>query len=437
MKELEDLWHQVIYHLLNKNNMAQFTRIGGAYFRQDNSGELFAVSDPDTLKGLKLGQLPFNSVENTRGLSFATPEQTKNQFMSQDSAPTNNKAPEIQASANTSQSGVGATSDFKQQLIDTLMKYKGVTDTSQLEMKRQELLRQQMLSAPYSEEGDKNLTAAGKLSLMRSRGSQFEPEIQSLEQQIVQAKQGDEMAIANLQKVASIAKDLGMFGETEDAKHSPIYYEWQDAKDSGYTGDLNQYMNEDANRKNVAAGGGGLSPATLTKITSIAQAHDSNQIVKDYMTVQNKAGSMQRILDSGVGGPGDLALVFDFMKSLDPNSVVRESEYATAAKSGNIFKGVFAKFNGYLKEEGGFLPDTVQNAFVSIMKTKLDVVERQYNNYHQEQARKINNLTGLNDGIDYLTDYGKVDMGFDEITEETKVVNGQTYVKVEGGWQLK
>ena len=63
--------------------MAEFTRIGGAYFRQNQSGEMYAVSDPDTLKGLKTGQLPFNSVENTRGLSFSPgtstslPENTK------------------------------------------------------------------------------------------------------------------------------------------------------------------------------------------------------------------------------------------------------------------------------------------------------------------------------------------------------------------------
>jgi len=104
----------------------------------------------------------------------------------------------------------------------------------------------------------------------------------------------------------------------------------------------------------------------------------SQALVKDFIVVQNKASSMQKIIDSGVGGPADLALVFDFMKALDPNSVVRESEYETAAKSGNIFMGAFAKFNGYLKEKGGFLPDNVKNGFVKLVEQKLSTSQNQY-----------------------------------------------------------
>ena len=70
------------------------------------------------------------------------------------------------------------------------------------------------------------------------------------------------------------------------------------------------------------------------------------------------------LIDSGVGGPGDLMLVFEFMKALDPTSVVRESEYESAAKSGNIFAGAYARFNGYLKEKGGFLPENVKKSFL-------------------------------------------------------------------------
>lgn len=119
------------------------------------------------------------------------------------------------------------------------------------------------------------------------------------------------------------------------------------------------------------------------------------QIVKDYNSVQNKAASVQSIIDSGVGGPGDLALVFEFMKSLDPTSVVRESEYEAAAKSGNIFTGAYARFNGYLKEKGGFLPEQVKKAFLDITNQKLGVIENQYNNLRGEY-RRIASTQGLN-----------------------------------------
>ena len=83
------------------------------------------------------------------------------------------------------------------------------------------------------------------------------------------------------------------------------------------------------------------------------------------------------------------------MKALDPTSVVRESEYESAAKSGNIFAGVYAKFNGYLKEKGGFLPNNVKKSFLDITNQKLGVVEGQYNNLRNEY-RRIAASQGLN-----------------------------------------
>ena len=379
--------------------MAQFIKQGNNYYRKDENGNLFNVSDPETIKGLSSGQLPFQGIPNDRGLKFAD-----------ETTPAPN---------NTPSSTTGTTADIgsvlKNKLITALNAYKGVSDTSQLEQKRQELLRKQLLSSPYSEEGEKNLTGSAKLSLLRSKGSEFEPEIKSIEEQIIKARNGDTASLAGLSKLVELGKDMGLFG-AEGGYQSALGKEYADyvanekANGNKKIMTLNEYANMDANRKRAITGGGesGLSASTLSKVQSIAQTHDSNQIVKDYSTIQNKAGSMQNILKSGVGGPGDLALVYEFMKALDPNSVVRETEYATAAGSGNIFRGWAARFNGYLKEQGGFLPPQVQKAFISIMNTKLAVAQAQYDNYHNEQARKINKITGGVDGIDYLTNYGAV-----------------------------
>lgn len=134
----------------------------------------------------------------------------------------------------------------------------------------------------------------------------------------------------------------------------------------------------------------GLTPAQINStVNSIASAFDNEPIVKTYNETINKARTVEQIINSGVGGPGDLALVFEFMKGLDPTSVVRESEYASASKSGNIFSGVMAQFNGYLKPEGGFLPDKVKQAFNSILQSKLDTVTQQYQNLKSEYQRQI------------------------------------------------
>lgn len=149
----------------------------------------------------------------------------------------------------------------------------------------------------------------------------------------------------------------------------------------------------------------GLSPKVQSAVDTLAKSFDTSPIVKDFVDVQNKRFSVQNILESGVGGPGDLAIVFEFMKALDPTSVVRESEYEAASKSGNIFKGAFARFNGYLKPEGGFLPPEVKQSFLDIMNIKFDAKAQQYDNLFNEFSRKINQKTGDDNGSDYLTQY--------------------------------
>lgn len=134
------------------------------------------------------------------------------------------------------------------------------------------------------------------------------------------------------------------------------------------------------------------------------------QIVKDYNDILGQKGTIDAYIQNGVGGPADLALVFSFMKGLDPTSVVRESEYETAAKSGNIFQGVFAKFNGYFKAKGGFLPANVRQEFQNLVNQKLAVKQKQYDNV-KSQYESIANRQQLNPQnvvIDYASGGGSV-----------------------------
>jgi hypothetical protein len=149
----------------------------------------------------------------------------------------------------------------------------------------------------------------------------------------------------------------------------------------------------------------GLPNNIVTQIDKLSSSFDSSPIVKQFNEVLNKKLGVEQIVQTEIKGPADLALVFDFMKALDPSSVVREAEYDTASKSGNIFAGALAKFNGYLKSGGGFLPDNVREEFLNIINKKYGAIEFQYDNLKNEVARKINKKTGSEDGGDYLTDY--------------------------------
>lgn len=188
--------------------------------------------------------------------------------------------------------------------------------------------------------------------------------------------------------------------------------EYNFAVRGGYKGSFSDYQNEDANRKIAVAKAGvaktatGLPTNIATQVDKLSSSFDSSPIVKNYNEVQNKKLSVDSILQTGIKGPADLALVYEFMKALDPTSVVRETEYSTAAASGNIFSGMYAKYNGYLTEGGGFLPEQVKKDFQTIIDKKFNVATSQYDNLRKETARKINLKTGSEDGVDYLTDYG-------------------------------
>jgi hypothetical protein len=175
-----------------------------------------------------------------------------------------------------------------------------------------------------------------------------------------------------------------------------------------------EWLVSKATGKKIADLGAAYHPATggtggnqqIDNERGLFTAFNSDPIVKDYKTILGKKLSVDQILNSKLGGPGDLATVYEFMKALDPTSVVRETEYASAAKSGNIFAGIYARFNGYLNPNGGFLPDQVKTAFQSIIDSKLKVQQNlydqtiaQYKQMAVSQGLNPNNVTtNLNTG---------------------------------------
>jgi hypothetical protein len=109
-----------------------------------------------------------------------------------------------------------------------------------------------------------------------------------------------------------------------------------------------------------------------------AQQKTADKFITDFnseKTVQNLsiAGSFLNQMNSlGVGTPqykpsDDIALIFSFMKTLDPGSTVREGEFATAANAGGIPDRIVATYNKALK--GEFLADDEQrNNFINTAK---------------------------------------------------------------------
>lgn len=100
---------------------------------------------------------------------------------------------------------------------------------------------------------------------------------------------------------------------------------------------------------NVAA-----QPAAADPKVQFAQADklrdEFNNQSKEFIGVAN---SYQRIIDSASdpSAAGDLALIFNYMKVLDPGSTVREGEFATAQNSGSVPSAIVARYNKIISGE--------------------------------------------------------------------------------------
>lgn len=215
-------------------------------------------------------------------------------------------------------------------------------------------------------------------------------------------------AVSNAPSLAEAVKAAGSY--LADIPTSGIVGEYlfykKEAEAQGQTPlSFNDYQTFDANRKaKAAANAGDLSPSQQTILTNTTGSFENSPIVKTFVDIQNKYQNVKNNVGKG-DGASDIALIYDLMKSLDPSSVVRETEYDTgASKSGNIFKGAAAKFNGMIKADGGFISETAKTNILDLIKNRFDVAKKQYVNLRDEKIRTLNNR-GIKDAGNYLTEY--------------------------------
>ncbi len=149
----------------------------------------------------------------------------------------------------------------------------------------------------------------------------------------------------------------------------------------------------------------GLNPATATAVRQQVSTFKTEPSVQNFVTIQegrNFAGS----LDNKTKNPvDDQGLIYSLAKALDPGSVVREGEYATAQKYAQSWISAYGKGvtqaisgTGFLTEKARKnIKDTIEARYKSSLKT--------YDNLLGQYKEGINNLTGRTDGDKFLRDY--------------------------------
>jgi len=99
-------------------------------------------------------------------------------------------------------------------------------------------------------------------------------------------------------------------------------------------------------QKMLAEQSRGKNPDMRTN--NLRQEFQGLQPVKDAQTI---ATAYNKIMSTSETGAGDMSLIFGYMKLLDPNSTVREGEYATAQNAGSLPQNVIAFYNRTLSGE--------------------------------------------------------------------------------------
>lgn len=109
-----------------------------------------------------------------------------------------------------------------------------------------------------------------------------------------------------------------------------------------------------SNRQGQGGGGEGgtgivgVDNKTIDNESTFRKEYFGNQ--KDFMAIRDAYGRVS-VAAQNPSAAGDLALIFNYMKMLDPGSVVREQEFANAQNAAGVPERVRAAYNNALRGE--------------------------------------------------------------------------------------
>jgi hypothetical protein len=165
---------------------------------------------------------------------------------------------------------------------------------------------------------------------------------------------------------------------------------------------------------------------------------------KDYQ-LQNDAIGRIAASAKDPSAAGDLSLIFNYMKVLDPGSTVREGEFATAQNSGGIPDRAIAAYNKVLSGER--LSGDQRSDFVNRANKLYKQAKEQHKKRESEYSRlaKQNNLDPQNVIVDFSSYQPEQDVprgtqpapapGIQEGITATNPQTGAKIIFKEGQWQ--
>lgn len=149
----------------------------------------------------------------------------------------------------------------------------------------------------------------------------------------------------------------------------------------------------------------GLPSSTATAVRSQVTAFKTEPLVTNFNTIQDGYNFASSISGKTTNPADDQALIYSLAKVLDPNSVVREGEYATAAKYSQSWLKAFGKSVSQAIAGTGFLSEEARKNIKNTIATRYAASKKSYDNVYNQYVGGINNLTGRDNGALFLKNY--------------------------------
>ena len=149
----------------------------------------------------------------------------------------------------------------------------------------------------------------------------------------------------------------------------------------------------------------GLSSKTATAVRAKVTAFKTEPTVQNFAVVQEGNDFAQSLANNTTNPADDQALIYALAKALDPGSVVREGEYATAQKYAQSWVKAYGKGVEQALFGTGFLSEDARKNIKATIKQKFAASKKSYDNLDAQYQQGINALTGRDDGAKFLTDY--------------------------------
>lgn len=139
----------------------------------------------------------------------------------------------------------------------------------------------------------------------------------------------------------------------------------------------------------------------LGDFNTLADNYRQEKDVSNFTTIRDYYKRMESSSKLGTG-PGDLSLIFSFMKVLDPTSVVRETEFSNAEQAVGRLQQFFNVPKGWV--QGTRLTQAGRAGFMRAAKEIYDTQRRTLGST-QERYRRAAKKYGVEPN-DFITDYG-------------------------------